>query len=56
MQIAYTGWTWLVHHEDNYRFEFEQFLKAMRDLGYPSSSAISTATPTPSPRCCKNTA
>ena len=35
MQIAYTGWTWLVHHEDNYRFEFEQFLKAMRDLGYP---------------------
>ena len=50
------------HHEDNYRFEFEQFLKAMRDLGYPylenfafikryfdgDADAIA--------RCCKNTA
>lgn len=34
MRIAYTGWTWLVNHQDQYRFEFEQFLKAMRDLGY----------------------
>lgn len=33
--IAYTGWTWLVNHEDNKKYEFEQFLKAMRDLDYP---------------------
>ena len=36
MKIAYTGWTWLVNHEDNYRWEFEQFLKEVADLGYDS--------------------
>lgn len=36
MKIAYTGWTWLVNHEDNYRWEFEQFLKEVSDLGYDS--------------------
>lgn len=34
MKIAYTGWTWLVNHEDNYKWEFEQFLKEVADLGY----------------------
>ena len=34
MQIAYTGWTWLVNHEDNYKWEFEQFLKEASDLRY----------------------
>ena len=34
MKIAYTGWTWLVNHKDNYRFEFEQFLKEVSQLGY----------------------
>lgn len=34
MKVAYTGWTWLVHHQDNYQYEFEQFLKEMADLGY----------------------
>lgn len=34
MKIAYTGWTWLVNHQDNHRYEFEQFLKEVADLGY----------------------
>lgn len=34
MKIAYTGWTWLVNHKDNYRYEFEQSLAAAADLGY----------------------
>ena len=34
MKVAYTGWTWLVNHKDNYQWEFEQFLKAANDLGY----------------------
>ncbi len=34
MKIAYTGWTWLVNHKDNYVWEFEQFLKEVSDLGY----------------------
>jgi inosose dehydratase len=34
MKIAYTGWTWLINHKDNYRFEFEQFLKEVSQLGY----------------------
>lgn len=37
MKIAYTGWTWLIHHEDNHRWEFEQFLKEIADLGYDSA-------------------
>ena len=36
MRIAYTGWTWLTHHKDNYRWEFEQFLKEVSYLGYDS--------------------
>lgn len=35
INIAYTGWTWLVNHEDNHKLEFELFLKAMKDLDYP---------------------
>jgi len=34
MRIAYTGWTWLVNHQDNHVWEFEQFLKEVSDLGY----------------------
>lgn len=34
MKIAYTGWTWLINHKDNYKWEFEQFLKEVSDLGY----------------------
>lgn len=34
MKIAYTGWTWLVNHQDNHTWEFEQFLKEVADLGY----------------------
>jgi inosose dehydratase len=34
MRIAYTGWTWLVNHGDNHKWEFEQFLKEVKDLGY----------------------
>jgi len=34
MQIAYTGWTWLVNHKDGYKYEFEQFLKEVAYLGY----------------------
>lgn len=34
MKIAYTGWTWLINHEDNYKWEFEQFLKEVSDLQY----------------------
>lgn len=36
MRIAYTGWTWLINHEDNHKWEFEQFLKEVSDLGYDS--------------------
>lgn len=36
MRIAYTGWTWLVHHQDNHRYEFEQSLKEAADLKYPA--------------------
>ena len=36
MKIAYTGWTWLVNHKDNYKWEFEQFLKEVADVGYDS--------------------
>ncbi|NMB00642.1 MAG: TIM barrel protein [Firmicutes bacterium] len=34
MKIPYTGWTWLINHEDNHKWEFEQFLKEVADLGY----------------------
>lgn len=34
MKIAYTGWTWLINHQDNHRYEFEQFLKETSQLGY----------------------
>lgn len=34
MKTAYTGWTWLINHEDNHQYEFEQFLKEVSDLGY----------------------
>ncbi len=34
MKIAYTGWTWHVNHEDNQKWEFEQFLRELADLGY----------------------
>lgn len=34
MIVAYTGWTWLINHEDNHKWEFEQFLKEVSDLGY----------------------
>lgn len=36
MKIAYTGWTWLINHQDNHKWEFEQFLKEVSDLGYDS--------------------
>jgi len=34
MRAAYTGWTWLINHQDNYKWEFEQALKEAADLGY----------------------
>ncbi len=34
MKVAYTGWTWLINHGDNQKWEFEQFLKEMADLKY----------------------
>lgn len=34
MRIGYTGWTWLVNHADNHVWEFEQFLREVKDLGY----------------------
>src|SRR5690554_2405909 len=34
MKVAYTGWTWLINHNDNHKWEFEQFLKEMADLNY----------------------
>ena len=34
MKAAYTGWTWLVNHGDNHKWEFEQALKEAADLGY----------------------
>ncbi len=36
MKVAYTGWTWLINHGDNQKWEFEQFLKEVSDLGYDS--------------------
>ncbi len=36
MKIAYTGWTWLINHQDNQKWEFEQFLKEVSDIGYDS--------------------
>ena len=36
MRVAYTGWTWLVNHKDNHKWEFEQFLKEVADIGYDS--------------------
>ncbi|MCL2058519.1 MAG: sugar phosphate isomerase/epimerase [Oscillospiraceae bacterium] len=36
MRVAYTGWTWLINHKDNYKWEFEQFLKEAADIGYDS--------------------
>jgi len=34
MKVAYTGWTWLINHNDNHKWEFEQFLKEVADLRY----------------------
>lgn len=34
MKVAYTGWTWLINHQDNHKFEFEQSLAAAADLKY----------------------
>ena len=34
MKVAYTGWTWLINHNDNHKWEFEQFLKEVADLQY----------------------
>lgn len=34
MKIAYTGWTWLVHHKDNQKYELEQSIKECKYLGY----------------------
>ena len=34
MKVAYTGWTWLINHQDNHKWEFEQFLKEVADLKY----------------------
>ena len=36
MRVAYTGWTWLINHQDNQKYEFEQFLKEVADIGYDS--------------------
>lgn len=34
MKIAYTGWTWLIHHKDNQKYELEQSIKECKYLGY----------------------
>lgn len=34
MKIAYTGWTWMVHHKDNQKHELEQSFKECKYLGY----------------------
>lgn len=34
MQVAYTGWTWLVNHKDGQKFELEQSIKECKYLGY----------------------
>lgn len=34
MKIAYTGWTWLIHHKDNQKYELEQAIKECKYLGY----------------------
>ena len=34
MKIAYTGWTWLINHKDNEKFELEQAIKECKYLGY----------------------
>ena len=32
MKIAYTGWTWLINHKDNEKFELEQSFKECKYL------------------------
>ncbi len=34
MKIAYTGWTWLINHQDNRKFDLEQAIKECKYLGY----------------------
>lgn len=34
MKVAYTGWTWLINHKDNPKFELEQAIKECKHLGY----------------------
>ena len=34
MKVAYTGWTWLITMRIITKYEFEQFLKEVSDLGY----------------------
>lgn len=34
MKVAYTGWTWLVHHKDNPKYDLEQSIKECKYLGY----------------------
>jgi inosose dehydratase len=34
VNIAYTGWTWLINHKDNPKFELEQAIKECKHLGY----------------------
>ena len=34
MKIAYTGWTWLVSHQDNRKYDLEQAIKECKHLGY----------------------
>ena len=48
MRVAYTGWTWLIHHDDNHKWEFEQFLKEVTDLGYEAVENFSRLLPSTS--------
>ena len=34
MNVAYTGWTWLVSHKDNREYDLEQSIKECKYLGY----------------------
>ena len=34
MKVAYTGWTWLVSHQDNRKYDLEQAIKECKHLGY----------------------
>ena len=34
MNVAYTGWTWLVKHKDNPKYDLEQSIKECKYLGY----------------------